>query len=329
MNRRSGFTLVELLVVIAIIGILVALLLPAVQAAREAGRRSSCLNNLKQQGLALHNFHDTYKKFPKGCAPSDLDNSSWGSSWKVYILPYVEQNNIYQKWTHVSSSGYTNGNNIPMINGLMIAPYRCPSTTLPEFYTNMANGSGWNEMFTCYVGVSGSASAIDTTQSSGGAGIVSGSAALFANSKVSTAALIDGTTNVLLVAEQSDHLRNLLNQPMTGSWGAITAQGPHGWAMGANGDTRTPPNYQPGGDNRTFNCITVRWPINQRFSTASSSDGVHDNTGANIPFSSNHPGGCCVALADASSRYLTQTIPLALLQQLGCGNDGGVVSLDN
>ncbi|ASV74184.1 hypothetical protein THTE_1582 [Thermogutta terrifontis] len=88
---RKGFTLVELLVVIAIIGILIALLLPAVQAAREAARRSQCTNNLKQLGLAIHNFHDVNNVFPIGQPDDDNDNYAWGA----YILPYVEQKQMY------------------------------------------------------------------------------------------------------------------------------------------------------------------------------------------------------------------------------------------
>ena len=100
--RRAGFTLVELLVVIAIIGILVALLLPAVQAAREAARRMSCGNNLKQVTLALHNYHDTYKTFPslgyigEGGAPG-IGGGNWPYSWVIFTLPYVEQQPLYDQ----------------------------------------------------------------------------------------------------------------------------------------------------------------------------------------------------------------------------------------
>src|SRR6187549_3934642 len=93
-SRRTGFTLVELLVVIAIIGVLVALLLPAVQAAREAARRSSCQNNLRQVGLAFHNFHDTNNSFP----PLRIaGGDGWATCW-VLILPFMEQTNTYNAW---------------------------------------------------------------------------------------------------------------------------------------------------------------------------------------------------------------------------------------
>src|SRR6056297_2334814 len=95
-RRRAGFTLIELLVVIAIIAILVALLLPAVQQAREAARRSSCKNNLKQLGLAIHNYHDTHSRFPFGYM---LDSSNLNvSSFGTQILPFLEQSALWDQW---------------------------------------------------------------------------------------------------------------------------------------------------------------------------------------------------------------------------------------
>ena len=95
-RRRGGFTLVELLVVIAIIGILVGLLLPAVQAAREAARRMQCTNQLKQIGLALHNYHDAYRNFPIGHQfPGQGAGTGW--TWTLSILPFMEQGNVYDK----------------------------------------------------------------------------------------------------------------------------------------------------------------------------------------------------------------------------------------
>lgn len=102
-RRRLGFTLVELLVVIAIIGVLVALLLPAVQSAREAARRSQCQNNIKQLGLALHNFESVTKKFPHGSE----DTRIWGPSAHTYLLPVIEQGNVFSQMTQTFAHGST------------------------------------------------------------------------------------------------------------------------------------------------------------------------------------------------------------------------------
>src|SRR5499427_6896199 len=91
-GKRRAFTLVELLVVIAIIGVLVALLLPAVQAAREAARRMRCQNNLKQIGIAAHNFHDVNGELPRAFSPIT------GLSWQVNILPFIEQQSLYNQF---------------------------------------------------------------------------------------------------------------------------------------------------------------------------------------------------------------------------------------
>jgi len=144
--RRGGFTLVELLVVIAIIGVLVALLLPAVQAAREAARRMQCTNNLKQLGLALHNFHDVNKVFPA----SDIElptspsvSHKWKASWVPYILPYVEQQAIFQlyrfdrHWADAATNDHASGPTKQNIKSFL-----CPSA--PARNTRPANGGRAN-----------------------------------------------------------------------------------------------------------------------------------------------------------------------------------------
>src|SRR2546429_6257391 len=135
-RHRYAFTLVELLVVIAIIGVLVALLLPAVQAAREASRRSKCTNNLKQFGLAFHNHHDTLDVFPDGGenwdpvawprtmvggAPATAPKQNWG--WGYQILPYIEQTNV---WTNKDDVA---------VRGSIIPIYFCPTRRKPSAIT--------------------------------------------------------------------------------------------------------------------------------------------------------------------------------------------------
>jgi len=121
-RRHGGFTLVELLVVIAIIGVLVALLLPAVQAARESARRMSCQNNLKQLGLALHSFHDAYAGFP----PGRVNATATSSSWPPFILPYIEQKNLFERYRFDLRWDDANTNDNGVIQ-TTIKTFMCPS----------------------------------------------------------------------------------------------------------------------------------------------------------------------------------------------------------
>jgi len=129
-SRSRGFTLVELLVVIAIIGILVALLLPAIQAAREAARRTQCNNNLKQLALALHDYHDTYKVFASGYIPQ----TGWG--WGTFILPFIEEQALYDQIDPNKRIFGTNGTSNP--NGTVrlatteLDAFRCPSDVVRD-----------------------------------------------------------------------------------------------------------------------------------------------------------------------------------------------------
>src|SRR5579862_2437325 len=183
--RWRAFTLIELLVVIAIIGILIALLLPAVQKIREAAARMSCSNNLHQMGLALHNFHDTFGYLPTAGSADGrpLSGGPWpesgeGTNWSVYLLPFIEQGNIYTKLTFKGDSGWTNDdtqvgssavNNVNVAGGAVIKIYRCPSDPKPDLQRNDSNvrGSDGNEDIlvnrNSYVAIAGAVNNADGT----------------------------------------------------------------------------------------------------------------------------------------------------------------------
>jgi len=333
-SNRRGFTLIELLVVIAIIAILIGLLLPAVQKVRDAAARMSCQNNMKQLGLALHSFHDANNRMPPGggddTSPFGNGGSSWGSSWKVYILPYIEQNNLFQRWQFNGSSGWQNVNNLNLVSNITIKTYRCPASPLPDFTpgstTNVTNSI---QMYTTYVGVAGTTidNPINTNIAccAGSGPINGGSGILCTNCQTKMTSITDGTSNTILVGEQSDFLRDNNNQPLYGTaegaptW-PVCSQGPHGWVMGAGGGGVGAANGE-----RQFNITTVRWQINQRGLGEVASNGTNWNSGSNFPFTSAHSGGANMLFADGSVKFLTNSTSLPILQALSSKDRGEVL----
>jgi prepilin-type N-terminal cleavage/methylation domain-containing protein len=191
---RVGFTLVELLVVIAIIGILVALLLPAVQMAREASRRSSCSNNLKQIGLALQNYHDTYSRFPIGVIYQRPDGSAYHHTWLTRILPFMEQGNLYNSvdFTQKAWGQAIVGKKVPNLLCPSDGGYEDPSETHGIAITNYSGSEGYHWWPTANLNPGGI-----------GQGDYSGLFAITRNMKFSS--VNDGTSNTVVVAETDSY----------------------------------------------------------------------------------------------------------------------------
>ncbi|MCC7420015.1 MAG: DUF1559 domain-containing protein [Planctomycetaceae bacterium] len=310
--RRRGFTLIELLVVIAIIAILIALLLPAVQQAREAARRTQCRNNLKQLGLALHNYHDTYLSFPIGCRTDAA--GGWGQSWWVGILPYIDQGPLYNQWNHsVANAGYTG--QVTLLDGKKIPGVLCPSSTLKE--TTTANGG--NLQLAHYTGIAGAypdptGRAATATMYSDGHFTTGG--VLFFNSRIRIKDITDGTTNTMIVGEQSDWMVDPAGTKVT-----CISSYPHSMWMGSTGGTERP-----------FNVTTVRQTPGYKISEATGDGGVGcpntgvcGNMGSNNPVQSIHAGGAHVMLGDGSVRFVSNNINLNTFLYLATRDDGQVL----
>ncbi|MCL4203532.1 MAG: DUF1559 domain-containing protein [Pirellulaceae bacterium] len=373
-----GFTLVELLVVIAIIGILVALLLPAIQAAREAARRTQCNNNLKNTGLALQNYHDTYKVFPMGAvfAGPFSGPRKAGPSWWYGILPFIEQRNIYDKIAATQRSGHPNTHfrwggteglsNIAEINtalrSLVPEVMRCPSSPLP-----VMRAMGTEMCMPTYAGITGGTnierdgtvhgvtlypdprwgnpttnrvyrSDDDMMATPNDGGVIAGNGMLTVNEHQDMAKCSDGTSNTMIVGEQSDWLRNVdtaISTKYHGDPGWDNSADYGGWIMGLSNGKNNPIRLANAPwDQRTYNVATIRYsPDLKRVLGSGSAPGCnerHDGgRGINNPIQSPHPGGVLVALVDGSVQFVSGTTDLAVFLRLAIRDDGQTVNLDN
>jgi prepilin-type N-terminal cleavage/methylation domain-containing protein len=194
-SRQRAFTLVELLVVIAIIGVLVALLLPAVQAAREAARRTQCSNNLKQIGIGLHNYHDTYLVFPMGW-------SNRGQGWNACLLPFVEQQPLWNTLQWAESNNW-DSDNTPNERACetSLKVYRCPSAAIPEHVNNQGIPK---RVPACYRGVASSTADSDDPSTSAVGRYLEQTdleGIFFGDSNIKFKDVTDGTSNTVMAGE--------------------------------------------------------------------------------------------------------------------------------
>jgi prepilin-type N-terminal cleavage/methylation domain-containing protein len=284
MNPRTkkAFTLVELLVVIAIIGVLVALLLPAIQAARESARRAQCKNNLKQIGLALHNFESARRVFPPGFISTPKNNllnaegtgPGWG--WGAYILPYLEEAAVSQQIDfkrNITDPLYD------QLRVLTLPSFRCPSDSpeLPVFTVQNASGSAITQVaFGNYVGVAGTFEV--SVYPDEGTGV------LFRNRQIAIKQITDGLSHTAMVSERASR-----QSPQTTWVGAIT-------------DAVVPPKI-PTYDNEGP-------PVLVLTNTGTAADGrVPNNELGHVEDSNSmHPQGVHIMFADASVQAINNDI---------------------
>ncbi|WP_425617333.1 DUF1559 domain-containing protein [Anatilimnocola sp. NA78] len=307
---RSGFTLVELLVVIAIIGVLVALLLPAVQAAREAARRSQCSNNLKQIGLAMHNHHDTLLVFPYGQFGGYANNSALPVppaitaraciTWPVVILPYAEQANMYEKVTTYLTTNAVNAYTAGVPNQNKIPMYMCP--TDPGMGKVVGEGFHGN-----YLACNGNTLNWDNTATLPKAGGLANTGTILVGERQSMAALTDGTSNTLLCSETllwktGDDRRGRLFNSYQGETLFSTLRAP----MSASADAQ-------------YSCGTSLPAFMPCTAVAGNANSINSARAL-------HPAGVMCLLADGSVRLFSKTVDLVTWSAMGTRAGGEVTS---
>lgn len=306
-QKQSGFTLIELLVVIAIIAVLISLLLPAVQQAREAARRARCRSNLKQIGLALHNYHDVHMMFPPGwvgatlspyqqhtgmedpAVPTSFRN---GFSWATFILPMLDQDTLYASLDFSRQVNGGSGNQAVIKTFLDV--YTCPSDSIPNTFllndgvsdvelatTNYAAVFGTRELEECEInGAPGHVTAGQQCTSDG---------MFFHNSAIKIGGVTDGTSNTIMVGE-----RTTFAEPgeddFYGAWAGI---------------------------------ITGTEEAAARFM------GIADHVPNELvhpeDFASNHPGGAHFVLGDGSVHFMSENMDEGVFQSLATRTGGEIV----
>lgn len=362
-RERHGFTLIELLVVIAIIAVLVALLLPAVQQARESARRSQCKNNLKQFGVALNAFEETYGNYPLGMTDDDGRNFGWGT----YLLPYMDQVTIYERlagaglWTFarggaplkdpvynqnfgvlVNTDGLANApataadqgqnhlqTNIGALNAnirVVLSGYICPSDVLSD-----RDNDGLGKSNYCGNAGSYAGSGVNdwSTCASGNLRRQQNGILTYANNNndgyvVKVRDVTDGTSNTIAIGEVSESATVNRNRNNTGAFPLWAGGNNNG---GCNGFSTGSSHLRLcGATTLGTNFYTgPQFPINNPHTGTTIGNGTADNF-SDASFSSKHPGGAQFLFADGAVRFLSENLDIRAYADLGGRNEGNTVA---
>ncbi|QDV39444.1 DUF1559 family PulG-like putative transporter [Tautonia plasticadhaerens] len=300
MRDRRGFTLIELLVVIAIIGVLIALLLPAVQSAREAARRAQCTNNLKQIGLALHNYHDVWGRFPMGSVRVDTPNGPYRRPFLASMLPFLEQRNLFDSYNYDLS--FQRPEQITT-RAAIVNVFTCPSDEQQTFVNNGGNVTD----------VKGSYGVNWGQNTYGDQGLP---APFAINYGATFADIRDGTTNTFLMSEliQTPHP---LGQPVDviDRRGRIWSEQPSSHQI----STRIGPNSLAGDYGACWDRPDLKAPCIRNLG-----QGQTHYLGSR----SFHPGGVNTLFGDGSVRFIKDSIDLLVWRALSSRAGGEVISGD-
>lgn len=324
-EKQRAFTLIELMVVIALLGLMVAILLPAIQAARESSRATACRNNLKQIGIALTNYEAVHQRFPKGVEgrfdPALSPASMIGLSWWAEILPFLEQADVADQLDRTGANvGYVqlNSHNGKLINRFAPSFWYCPTSPVEKFVT----AGGYQVAAPSYAGISGATNEdgfpeLRVSKCCRSDGQISGGGLLIPNAAIRVQQITDGLSNTMFVGEQSNYCYTDAGQPKRTAAAFV-----NGWLTGTRA-LGVPPDYgswlSP-----SYNIATVRYRLNERRYDL---PGIYENIGANNPLLSPHVGIVNLLYGDGSVRAMADTLDVRVLKSAATRDDGSADEL--